>query len=256
MTSPADLVAEACDLLATYLPRLERLAPEPDEAAFAVPGMTGRPAAAPLPGNAQAIYALTGIQASARQLEGVLLYAAGKRRAGPLAARGGSDANTLKALDAITRLAAAADDDLWRLVMSELEQRLNEARCVPAIDEAQQWRFIPPRRDEYGRPVPGCPYCHGYFLKAALDSRGRLSGRVECRSDPGCRDYGGQHPAAQLGTDEHGRPVLAWPDFTETAPDLEELCPGLAIPSRSPSPGWTAGRRPTRATRSATMTAC
>jgi hypothetical protein len=107
--------------------------------------MTARAASAPLPGNPPAFYALTGIHASARQLEGVLKYAAGARRPGLLAVRGGSDANILLALDAICDLIAIADDDLYRLVISELEQRLNEARSVRAIDEAQQWRPVPQR---------------------------------------------------------------------------------------------------------------
>lgn len=214
LADPADLVREACDLLAGYLPQLARLTPEPDEGAPAAPGMTGRPAAAPLPGNAAALYALTGIHASARQLEGVLKYAAGARRAGPLAVRGGSDKNTGEALKAICGLFAIAegDRDLERLVISELDQRLNETRSVAAIDEAQQWRHL------RGRP---CPYCRCFFLKVLLDRAGRPAGHVECfghdeRGAP-CR------AVAAMGTDGHGRPVLAWADgLTETASDLEE----------------------------------
>src|SRR5260370_11933766 len=108
--------------------------------------MTARPPPAPLPGNAAAIYALTSAHASARALEGVLKYAAGARRGGPLAVRGGSDANTLAALDAIGALAEIADDDLFRLVITELEQRLDETPSLPPIHAA-------PRRP----PLPGRP---------------------------------------------------------------------------------------------------
>ena len=217
MADPADLVREACAQLARYLPVLRRETPEPDVTVSAVPGMTCRPSAAPLPGNVPAIYALTGIDATARQVEGVLKYAAGARRGGPLTARGGSDGNTELALDAICGLFAAVegDHDLERLVISELDRRLAEAQSVRAIDEAQQWRYV------RGRP---CPYCRCFTIRVLLDAAGRATGHVECHSDPAvrCQDGNGLRPAAGMGTDERGRPVLAWADgLTETAPDLD-----------------------------------
>src|SRR6266581_301333 len=195
MTGPADPVQKACAQLAAYLPRLEREAPVPDETAFAAPGMTARPPAAPLPGNAAALFALTSIHATARQLEGVLKYAAGARRPGPLAARGGSDANTAGALAAITSLIGIADDDLYRLVISELEQRLDEARQVRAIDEAEQWRYVG------GGSV--CPFCRCSSLKTLLDAR-RQPGRIQC-----------------FGHREDGAPCrAAWPRLADIVPDL------------------------------------
>jgi hypothetical protein len=211
VTNPADPVQEACDLLAGYLPRLEAEAAEPS-AEGPAPGMHGRPAAAPLPGNPPALYALTAIRASARQLEGILKYAAGARRPGLLAVRGDSDANTLKALDAICNLIAIAGDDLYRIVISELEQRLNEARQVRAIDEAEQWRYVRGR---------ACPYCGCYFIKVLLDAAGRPSGQAKCHA-VGCADRNGYRPVATMGTDGHGIPVLAWADgLTELVADLE-----------------------------------
>src|SRR6266568_432156 len=195
MTGPADPVQKACAQLAAYLPRLEREAPVPDETAFAAPGMTARPPAAPLPGNAAAIYALTSIHATARQLEGVLKYAAGARRPGPLAVRGGSDANTLGALDAITALIGIAGDDLYRMVITELEQRLDEARSVRAIDEAEQWRPVRSR---------ACPSCGCYFLKVLLDAARRPAGHIEC-----------------FGHRESGAPCrAAWASLADIVPDL------------------------------------
>jgi hypothetical protein len=194
VTNPADLVQEACDLLADILPRLARETAEPS-AEGPAPGMHARAAAAPLPGNAPAFYARTGIDATARQLEGVLKYAAGARRPGPLAVRGGSAANTLEALDAICGLIAIADDDLYRLVISELEQRLNEARQVRAIDEAEQWRPVPSR---------ACPYCGCFFLRVLIDARGSPTGRIEC-----------------FGHRESGAPCRAtWPSLADIVPDL------------------------------------
>jgi hypothetical protein len=195
MTDPADLVQEACDLLAGLLPRLRRETAEPS-AEGPAPGMHARGAAAPLPGNPPAFYAKTGIDASARQLEGILLYAAGARRPGPLSARGGGDGGTLKALAAITRLIAKADDDLYRMVVSELEQRLGEAQQVRAIDEAERWRPVPSR---------ACPYCRCYFLKVLEDSRGQPAGRVGC-----------------FGHLPSGEPCrAAWASLAEIAQDLE-----------------------------------
>src|SRR5204863_4268454 len=95
LTDPADLV-QACVLLAQLIPRLRRETPVPDETAFAAPGMTGRPAAAPVPGNPPAFFAYTSIQSSARWAEGLLLYALGaSSRDEP---RGGADGVTRRLL--------------------------------------------------------------------------------------------------------------------------------------------------------------
>ena len=209
LADPVDLVREACTLLAGYLPQLARLTPEPDIAECAAPGMSARPSAAPVPGNVPAFYAKTSIDATARQLEGVLKYATGARRGGLLAVRGGSDANTLQALDAISGLIAIADDDFYRLILSELDARLDEARCVRAIDEAQQWRYVPHHR---------CRYCECASLKVALDERGAATAHVECFG----HDAAGRpcRTTAAMTTDSHGRAGLAWPDgFFEPGPD-------------------------------------
>ncbi len=210
MAGPADPVQEACDLLAAYLPRLEREAPVPDETAFAAPGMTARPPAAPLPGNAAALFALTSIHATARQLEGVLKYAAGARRPGVLAARGGSDPNTLEALDAITALIGIAGDDLYRVVIAELEQRLDEARQVRAIDEAEQWRPVRSR---------ACPSCGCYFLKILLDAARRPAGRIECF---GHRESGVPCRAAWASLADIVPDLARADDLAATVPDLED----------------------------------
>lgn len=214
MANPVDTVRDACVLLAGYLPVLERTAPEPDDAAFAAPGMTARPPAAPLPGNAAAIYALTSIWASARWAEDLLLYAAGAARRQER--RGGSDANTALLLtEVIPKLFAVieGDRDLERLVISELDARLADTESLAAIDVAQRWRPLPKRP---------CPYCGGCWLRVLLDHAGRSAGHVECFT-VGCRDGGGLRPAAQATTDERGVPGLAWADGRwEPAPDLED----------------------------------
>jgi hypothetical protein len=83
---------------------------------------------------------------------------------------------------------------------------------VDAIDEAQRWRPLPSR---------ACPYCGCWFLRVLLDGAGRPTWHVECHAVR-CCDGNGLRPAAAMGTDDHGRPVLAWADGrVETVPDLD-----------------------------------
>ena len=203
MADPADLVREACDLLAGLMPRLRRETIEPS-AEGSAPGMTGRPAAAPVPGNPPAFFAYTSIGSSARWAEELLLYAvgAGKRDE----ARGGSDANTIRVLtEVIPKLAAGLDgDEAYGMVLRELDRRVNEAQKVRAIDEAEQWRPVP------SRP---CPYCGCFFLKVMIDSRGQPAGRVGC-----------------FGHLPSGEPCrAAWASLAEIAQDLERAgtVPGM-----------------------------
>jgi hypothetical protein len=188
-------VQEACVLLAELVPRLRRETPVPDETAFAAPGMTARPAAAPVPGNPAAFFAYTSIGSSARWAEEVLLYAVGA--SGRDVPRGGSDANTVRVLtEVIPKLAAGLDgDEAYGLVLRELDARLDEARQVRAIDEAEQWRPV------RSRP---CPYCGCYFLRVLLDAAKRPAGRIEC-----------------FGHRESGAPCRAtWARLADIVPDL------------------------------------
>lgn len=202
LADPADLVREACTLLAGYLPVLERLLAEPS-AELAAPGMTPRAADAPEPWNAQAGRALMDSHEGVRRLEAALRYALNGH---PGQRRGCSPGNTDAAFDAIPKLAAGLSQDAEARAARILERWINEARAVRAIDEAQRWRALPQRR---------CPYCECWFLKVALDARGNATTRVECfghlPSGAPCR------AVAATGTDDHGRPVLAWPDLTEAA---------------------------------------
>jgi hypothetical protein len=196
VTDPADPVQEACVLLAQMVPRLAQLTPEPDYAVDA-PGMIARPVApipaAPVPGNPPAFFAYTSIQSSARWAEELLLYALGaSTRDGQ---QGGSDGVTVRLLtEVLPKLAAGADDDTYGMVLRELDRRLEEARSVRAIDEAEQWRPVRSR---------ACPYCGCFFLKTLLDAR-RQPGRIEC-----------------FGHRESGAPCrAAWASLADIVPDL------------------------------------
>jgi len=71
----------------------------------------------------------------------------------------------------IPKLAAGAGDEAYGLVLRELDARLDEARKVRAIDEAEQWRPVRSR---------ACPYCGCFFLRVLLDAAKRPAGRIEC----------------------------------------------------------------------------
>jgi hypothetical protein len=203
VTNPADLVQEACDLLAQMVPRLRRETPVPDETAFAAPGMTARPAAAPVPGNPPAFFAAESIQSSARWTVDLMLYAVGAgKRDEWQEGWGGSDANTIRILTKVipklaagVKLASDAGDEAYGIVLRELDARVDEARSVRAIDEAEQWRPV------RARP---CPFCGCFFLKVLLDAAKRPAGRIEC-----------------FGHRESGAPCRAtWARLADIVPDL------------------------------------
>jgi hypothetical protein len=215
VTAPADLVRDSCGQLASYRAILERLV---TQESCAGGGMAPRPADAPFPGNAQAFAALMVIWEKVPRLEAALRLAVTGH---PGRRRGGSAGNFLDALAAIPGLAAGLPEDDEAAAGRILEWLVDLARAVPAIDEAQRWRYVRGR---------ACPYCGCWALRVLLDAAGRPAGRVECHAAPvtrdgvtvWCADGSGLRPAALMGTDAHGRPALAWADGkVETAPDLE-----------------------------------
>ena len=204
MTDPADLVREACALLGDRLfPTLEGLLAEPS-AELAAPGMTPRAPEAPEPWNAQAGRALMDGLEGIRRLKALLLYLGPAGHPGPR--HGMSKGNTQVVLRDITRLAAGREEQVLRV----LERWINEARCVPAIDEAPRWRPLPGR---------ACPYCGYWALKADMDRR-PVQVVCFCQWCPG--DENGLRPLATMGTDEHGIPGLLWKGGRwETALEME-----------------------------------
>jgi hypothetical protein len=192
LTDPADLVREACDLLAGYLPRLELLLAEPSSTQNAAVGMSPRPADTPEPWDAPAGRALMDGHEGVRRLEAALRYALNGH---PGRRRGGSTMNTHEALDAIPRLAAGLTEDAEAEAARVIERWINEARAVQAIDEAEQWRYV------RSRP---CPCCGCSSLKVLLDAAKRPTGRIEC-----------------FGHREDGAPCrAAWASLAEIIPDL------------------------------------
>jgi hypothetical protein len=192
LTDPADLVREACDLLAGLMPRLAAELAE-QSAAGPAPGMTTRAADTPEPWNAPAGRALMDGHEGVRRLEAVLKYMVAGH---PGARRGGSAGNTMAALTAIPRLAAGLPDDVEASSVRYLEHLINAARAVAAIDEAERWRPLPQRP---------CPYCACYFLRVQEDARGQPGPTVRC-----------------FGHLPSGEPCrAAWASLAEIAQDLE-----------------------------------
>jgi hypothetical protein len=168
VTNPADLVQEACDLLAGYMGTLELLVAEPSSTQNASAGMSPRPADTPEPWDAPAGRALMDGHEGVRRLEAVLRYALNGH---PGPRRGCSEGNTREALSAIPRLAAGLSQEAGADTARVVGRWVSAARALPAIDEAEQWRPV------QARP---CPFCGCYFLKVLLDAAKRPAGRIEC----------------------------------------------------------------------------
>lgn len=204
-------LAQACQDLAGWLAIAETLAAIPDVAPSARPA--GKPGTR-LPGNVAALCAVMDAHAGVRAMEdGWRLQVTGTAQA-----RGGSDANTLAALESIPVLAGAVPEEhqdrydpkgkrlpcrcphceagktltRWALIIQQL----------PAIDTAPRW--IPIRPGPDGLP-PKCPWCETFSLRLCVEF-----GRVQCWF-PGCEDDDGRRPSAQLEISRlSGQPVLAW----------------------------------------------
>jgi hypothetical protein len=206
MANPADLVQEACDLLAGYMGTLELLVAEPSSTQNAAVGMSPRPADTPEPWDAPVGRALMDGHEGVRRLEAVLKYMVAGH---PGARRGGSTGNTMAALDAIPKLAAGLPGYVEEETARAVERWIDQARAVRAIDEAEQWRPV------RARP---CPFCGCFFLRVLLDAAKRPAGRIECF---GHRPDGAPCRAA-WGSLADIVPDLARADeLTETIPDLD-----------------------------------
>jgi len=217
LTTAADLVRDSCAALAGYRAALEH---HVTQAASPQGGMAPRPADAPFPGDNAAFAALMVIWEKVPRLEASLKLAVAGH---PGLRRGGSAGNFLDALKAIPGLASGLPEDAEAAAAQLLEWLVDVARAVPAIDEAQRWRYVRGR---------ACPYCGcGVSLRVLLDAKGDPSGHIECHAGPvvrdgvtvWCVDRNGLRPCAEMGTDERARPALIWADgLVEAVTDSEE----------------------------------
>lgn len=200
----ADLVADALDELAGLLPRLQALLPEP-VADPTVGTTTHRKAVgSPAPWHAEAGAALMTIHEGVRRMEASMRQ---DLTGEPGPRRGGSDANTFAAMDAIRRLAHGLPDDRARYYARVLGIWVTHAKTVRDIDETPKWV---PIRAPRGALPPTCPYCHTYSLRVA-----QASGAVRC-ANPSCRAGDGQRPYGRMQYGPlTGRPMLVFADGRE-----------------------------------------
>lgn len=222
-----DSLDEAARDLAQYLPMLEALLPQQPDTSQPKVTMTASTASSPpwSPGPANV---LMSVHWGVRRLEDRLRTADNL----PVRPRGGSDANTRRALAAIAVLGSAIpvrhqyrDNPrepcrcLHCDAIHELTRWANQARRLPGIDELPRWR---PIRTTDGSLPPACPYCKTFSLRVAA-----MSGAVMCfypgRQGQGCTDADGNRPYGRLDISRlDGTPVVAWNDgLTERAPEEE-----------------------------------
>lgn len=105
----------------------------------------------------------------------------------PLRERGGSDANTYKAMKVITSLAEAAGSEPAASAASWLERW--HGRAARVLGDASPVSHLPRQPGEKERP---CPFCQCLTLRFWS-----FEGRVRC-INPSCRDDEGRRPAARI----------------------------------------------------------
>ncbi len=177
-------LAEACADLAAWLPHARQLITQPDTTGHA--GHT-KPGSKP-PWNAQVANVLLDPHAGVRELEQDLLY----QVSGRIRVRGGSDRNTVLAIEAIGRLAAAVDEAVADDAARQLNRYVTAIMQLPAVDLEERCRKV---------AVP-CPRCDRCMLRIF-----ERSGRVACL---GCFSKG----LMMAGTVSDG--YIEWQDGTLT----------------------------------------
>jgi hypothetical protein len=197
-------VADAAAELARAVTVAEVLIGRPDTEGTTAAGSATVPSA---PWNTQAANAALDAHQLARRLEASLRRDV-TGRTGP--ARGGSDANTLLAIAAITSLSYALPEGHVRTENGEpcpcgycrvarlLTRMVMAVERLPAVDTAEVWQ----------RVAAECPYCGRGMLRYAP-----RSGRLTCLAYGSCADSDGNHPVGHLTISElDSMPCVAWAD--------------------------------------------
>ena len=177
-------LAEARADLIAWLPVAAALITEPDTQPHV--GRT-QPGSKP-PWNSAVAYVLTDIHAAVRELEQDFRY----QVTGTVMMRGGSDGNTIAAINAVGKLAAALDHAMADHAARLLNRYVTAVMQLPAVDLEERCRQV---------PAP-CPRCQRRMLRVY-----ERSGRVACL---GCATRGQMMP----GTVSDG--YIEWQDGTLT----------------------------------------
>lgn len=185
-----DALTHACGELASALEAAQPLIAEPDTDGTST---HGKPGSKP-PWNQAAANATLDAHQGIRDLENLLRYL----NTGRTISRGGSDANTIAALEAIQRLAPVQTAETCAMAARTLGRFVLAIERLAAIDQAEEATSVEAR----------CPYCDGTMLRVY-----RRSGRITCLRFGYCRDQDGNHPIGHVTTNQlDGTPCVAWND--------------------------------------------
>jgi hypothetical protein len=150
------------------------------------------------PWNAQVANVILDLHAKAREMEAWLRASQGL----PYRPRGGSEKNTRKALENVSRLAEKAEDITVRGHIRDLEKWIRNARV--ALDETEMPKRLP---RSPGHPEPICPWCENHTLRMLP-----LKGQIFCIK-PDCKDDEDRKPHARLEYSSHVSDfVIVWQD--------------------------------------------
>ena len=160
----------------------------------------GKVSHSPPPWYAPVANAILDLHALSRKLEAGLRY----EMSLPPKKRGGSSANTIKALEAILRLCEGTDD--FSVHLSKKELKSWSSRAEASLGMREMPRRLP---RQPGMPEPACPGCKNHTLRMhPYDLDGR--GNIRCIT-PDCKDEKGNRTSAQLEY-FHGEMVFRWSD--------------------------------------------
>lgn len=197
-TAVYDRLSTAAAELVGLIDQLEAAVPHREQRGYregGAPKGGSRPMAA---WNTPVAMVILEIHAGARELETNLRY----RAAGVVRSRGGSDSNTLAALDAVLSLAAGAGDGELRDAARRVEGWCWRARL--ALGQREPWLPLPRLP---GRPVARCPFCNFHTLRHKP-----LQGIIRC-VNPACCDAEGARPVGRVEFGAYSdEPLLVWQD--------------------------------------------
>lgn len=158
----------------------------------------GKVSAAPVPWYSQAAFLIMDLHAWSRDYEATLRLAVQL----PARDRGGSSANTGKALESIIAAAWKADDQRVKDCCMWLERWCRRARM--ALGDADHPQMLP---QQPGKTQPKCPFCHHTTLRFWP-----LRNEIRC-VDAGCKDDSGNRPRASMEISKlTGTFDLVWQD--------------------------------------------
>jgi hypothetical protein len=199
---PVTDLEQTCTDLASWPAAIGDLIAEPDRGGTAP--SRSKPRSRP-PWNPAVAYAWYSFHAAVRDAEQELRQHVTGRAAHECRRTGWSDGNTLKALDAIPKLAAGAGENHGHAATRILNRELTGLLLLPAIDLEDQIR----------NPNAPCPHCDRKML-TYREGEFRDTGKLACL---GCS----RGAVLYVGL-VSGEPMLKWDDGEVTlAPPPEEL---------------------------------